>query len=142
MSPRRSASRFALAAASLAVLAACGPKYEKAHVVKEIRATFSAKPELEKQRPLSRTPIRNLFLAGDYCKNFIDVVSLEAATVSGLQAAECVRQYSGLGAPIKIMRPKRYPSPLFWPLKLALAPYAVAAKLWCTVDDIRRRLTA
>jgi protoporphyrinogen oxidase len=95
-----------------------------------------------KWRPTTRTRVENLFLAGDYCKTFIDVVSLEAATVSGLQAAECVRQYCGLGDPIKILRPKRYPSPLFWPLKLALAPYAVAAKLWCTVGDIRRKLMA
>ena len=35
----------------------------KAHVVKEAKATFRAKPGLEAKRPLSRTSIPNLFLA-------------------------------------------------------------------------------
>jgi zeta-carotene desaturase len=85
-------------------------------------------------RPEPRTKIKNLFLAGDFCKTFIDVVCLEGATVSGLQAAECVRQEVGVGAPIDIERPKRFPYPYFWPMKVALAPYAAAAKLWSMVD--------
>src|SRR5262245_24495850 len=44
-------------------------KLEKAHVVKEIRATFSARPGLESKRPLSRTKIPNLFLAGDWTRS-------------------------------------------------------------------------
>jgi zeta-carotene desaturase len=89
-----------------------------------------------KWRPKTRTRIRNLFLAGDFCKNFIDVVCLEGAVVSGLHAADCVRRECGLGAPIVIKRPRKYPYPLFWPLKLALAPYAVGAKLWSSVNDL------
>jgi zeta-carotene desaturase len=88
-------------------------------------------------RPEPRTKIKNLFLAGDFCKTFIDVVCLEGATVSGLQAAECVRREVGVGAPIRIERPKRYPYPYFWPMKLALAPYAAAAKLWSVADGPR-----
>ncbi len=38
-------------------------RLEKSHVVKEIRATFSAKPGLGRHRPESRTAIRNLFLS-------------------------------------------------------------------------------
>jgi flavin-dependent amine oxidoreductase len=93
-----------------------------------------------KWRPETRTKVKNLFLAGDFCKNFIDVVCLEGAMVSGLQAAECVRRECGLGAPIKIARPKRYPYPLFWPLKLALAPYAAGAKLWSVLSDVMKRV--
>ena len=44
-------------------------KLEKAHVVKEVRATFSAKPGLEALRPRSRTEVGNLFLAGDWTKS-------------------------------------------------------------------------
>ena len=87
-------------------------------------------------RPNARTKVRNLFLAGDYIKNPIDVVCLEGAVVSGLQAAELVRRQCGVGVPIEITRPKTYPTPLYWPLKLALAPYAVGAKIWSLVDDI------
>ncbi len=44
-------------------------KLVKAHVVKEVRATYSAVPGLEKQRPLQKTNIPNLFLAGDWTRN-------------------------------------------------------------------------
>jgi Flavin containing amine oxidoreductase len=87
-------------------------------------------------RPQPRTKIKNLFLAGDFCKNVIDVVCLEGAVVSGLQAAELVRRKCGHGAPIRIARPKRYPYPMFWPLKLALTPYAVGAKLWSMANEL------
>jgi zeta-carotene desaturase len=93
-----------------------------------------------KWRPETRTKISNLFLAGDFCKNFIDVVCLEGAVVSGLQAAELVRRKCGHGAPIKIARPRRYLYQTFWPLKLALAPCAVGAKLWSALNDVMRRV--
>jgi len=81
-------------------------------------------------RPETRTKVKNLFLAGDFCKNFIDVVCLEGAAVSGLLAAECVRQQSGVGTPIEIMRPRQHPHAYYWPAKIAFAPYAAWAKLW------------
>jgi zeta-carotene desaturase len=87
-------------------------------------------------RPETRTQVKNLFLAGDYCKNTIDAVCLEGAVVSGLEAADCVRRYCGRGAPIRIERPKKYPYQIFWPLKFALAPYAAGAKLLSVLDDV------
>ena len=91
-------------------------------------------------RPETRTAVSNLFLAGDFCKNPIDVVCLEGAVVSGLQAAECVRRREGRGAPIMIALPKRYPYPTFWPLKVALAPYVAAAKAWAVFKDVVKAL--
>ena len=44
-------------------------KLEKAHVVKEVRATFSAKPGLEAKRPRARTHVANLILAGDWTRS-------------------------------------------------------------------------
>jgi hypothetical protein len=44
-------------------------RVERAHVVKEIRATFSAKPGLESQRPEAKTSDPNLFLAGDWTRS-------------------------------------------------------------------------
>ena len=49
---------------------------------------------------------RNLFLAGDFCQTFIDVVTVEGAVVSGLLAAEALRRKRKIGAPIDIIRPK------------------------------------
>jgi len=74
--------------------AAAEAKLEKAHVVKEIRATFSAKPGLEERRPLSRTAVRNLFLAGDWMRSGWPA-TMEGAVRSGYLAAEAVTQASG-----------------------------------------------
>jgi zeta-carotene desaturase len=64
-------------------------KLEKAHVVKEIRATFSAAPGLESRRPLSRTAIPNLFLAGDWTRSGWPA-TMEGAVRSGYLAAEAI----------------------------------------------------
>ena len=64
-------------------------KLEKSHVVKEIRATFSAAPGLEARRPPSRTTIPNLFLAGDWTRSGWPA-TMEGAVRSGYLAAEAV----------------------------------------------------
>ncbi len=64
-------------------------RLEKSHVVKEIRATFSAAPGLESRRPLSRTAIPNLFLAGDWTRSGWPA-TMEGAVRSGYLAAEAV----------------------------------------------------
>jgi zeta-carotene desaturase len=69
-------------------------RLEKSHVVKEIRATFSAKPGLEAHRPVSRTAIRNLFLAGDWTKSGWPA-TMEGAVRSGYLAAEAVAEAAG-----------------------------------------------
>ena len=69
-------------------------KLEKAHVVKEIRATFSARPGLEQARPLSATKFRNLFLAGDWTRSGWPPI-MESAVRSGYLAAEAVTQAAG-----------------------------------------------
>ena len=58
-------------------------------MVKEIRATFSAKPGLEAHRPVSRTSIANLFLAGDWTRSGWPA-TMEGAVRSGYLAAEAV----------------------------------------------------
>jgi hypothetical protein len=89
-----------------------------------------------KWRPDTHTQIGNLFLAGDYCRNTIDVVCLEGAVVSGLQAAELVRRRCGIGSPIKIVIPNRRPNAAYWPLKIVLAPYAASAKAWSFCNEL------
>jgi squalene-associated FAD-dependent desaturase len=64
-------------------------KLEKAHVVKEIRATFSAAPNLESRRPVSRTAIPNLLLAGDWTRSGWPA-TMEGAVRSGYLAAEAI----------------------------------------------------
>ncbi len=66
----------------------------KAHVVKEIRATFSARAGLEQSRPLSATKFRNLFLAGDWTRSGWPA-TMEGAARSGYLAAEAVSRACG-----------------------------------------------
>jgi squalene-associated FAD-dependent desaturase len=75
---------------------------EKSHVVKEIRATFSARPGLEAHRPVSRTAIPNLFLAGDWTRSGWPA-TMEGAVRSGYLAAEAVS--AAAGAPRKFLLP-------------------------------------
>jgi zeta-carotene desaturase len=87
---------IALAARELAefIPKASEAKIEKAHVVKEIRATFSAKPGLDHKRPSSATKFPNLFLAGDWTRSGWPA-TMEGAVRSGYLAAEAVSQAAG-----------------------------------------------
>lgn len=62
---------------------------ERAHVVKEMRATFSASPGLEELRPGAVTAVDNLFLAGDWTRSGWPA-TMEGAVRSGYLAAEAV----------------------------------------------------
>jgi zeta-carotene desaturase len=67
---------------------------ERSHVVKEVRATFSAAPGLEKLRPRAATAVGNLFLAGDWTRSGWPA-TMEGAVRSGYLAAEQVTEYFG-----------------------------------------------
>jgi zeta-carotene desaturase len=69
-------------------------KLEKGHVVKEVRATFSAKPGLEQARPPSATKFANFFLAGDWTRSGWPA-TMEGAVRSGYLAAEAVATATG-----------------------------------------------
>jgi zeta-carotene desaturase len=71
-----------------------GANLEKAHVVKEVRAVLSARPGLESRRPVSRTNVSNLFLAGDWTRSGWPAI-MEGAVRSGYLAAEAVAEASG-----------------------------------------------
>jgi zeta-carotene desaturase len=61
-------------------------------VIKEKLATFIANPDLEKSRLSQKTPIENLFLAGDWTATGLPA-TLEGAAYSGTLAAESVIDY-------------------------------------------------
>jgi zeta-carotene desaturase len=77
-------------------------KLLRSHVVKEVRATFSAAPGLEDKRPRSTTAVKNLFLAGDWTRSGWPA-TMEGAVRSGYLAAESATQY--FGAPRKFLLP-------------------------------------
>ncbi|HEY6990828.1 MAG TPA: hydroxysqualene dehydroxylase HpnE [Bryobacteraceae bacterium] len=69
-------------------------KLERSHVVKEMRATFSAAPGLEGKRPRTATDFTNLFLAGDWTRSGWPA-TMEGAVRSGYLAAEAVAKSFG-----------------------------------------------
>jgi len=77
-------------------------RLEKAHVVKEVRATFSARPGLEQLRPVARTRYSNLFLAGDWTRSGWPA-TMEGAVRSGYLAAEAIS--NAAGAPARFLLP-------------------------------------
>ena len=69
-------------------------RLEKSHVIKELRATFSAAPGTEPLRPHARTSYPNLFLAGDWTSSGWPA-TMEGAVRSGYLAAEAVTEAAG-----------------------------------------------
>ncbi|HTK81337.1 MAG TPA: hydroxysqualene dehydroxylase HpnE [Bacteroidota bacterium] len=59
-------------------------------VIKEKRATFSATNEIEALRPSTKTPLSNLFLAGDWTDTGLPA-TIEGAVMSGFTAAQEAR---------------------------------------------------
>jgi uncharacterized protein with NAD-binding domain and iron-sulfur cluster len=103
--------------------------HPRTHVQTNLReALFTNEVGSDEWRPHTECGIGNLFMAGDYTHNPIDVVTIEAAVVSGLQAAEAVRRRAHVGGPIDIVLPSSMPEIALLPFKFAGAPYAYAAK--------------
>ena len=61
-------------------------------VLKERRATFSQRPDIEPLRPSSRTSLENLFLAGDWTNTGYPA-TIEGAVMSGRKAAAHVSEF-------------------------------------------------
>ena len=74
--------------------AAAGARLERAHVIKEQRATFSARAGMEQLRPGAITSNRNVFLAGDWTRSGWPA-TMEGAVRSGYLAAEAVAKAAG-----------------------------------------------
>ncbi len=80
-------------------------------------------------RPNAQTQLKNLYVAGDYCRSHIDLVSMEGAMTTGLLAAEALRKDAGIGQPVEILIPRVYPTFLIVVAKWLLLPFAALAKL-------------
>ncbi len=90
-----------------------------------------------KYRPEAHYPeVRNLFFAGDFCRNHIDMATLEAAVTSGINAAAALQQAQPLGEPVELLHSPVIPEVALGALKLALAPAAYMAKAWLTASEV------
>jgi zeta-carotene desaturase len=73
----------------------------KATVIKEVHATFSPSPGVDKWRPSQRSSVKGLALAGDWTSTGWPS-TMEGAVRSGYLAAEAIT--SGFGAPQKFLQ--------------------------------------
>jgi uncharacterized protein with NAD-binding domain and iron-sulfur cluster len=74
----------------------------RSHVIKELRATYSAAPGTEEHRPEPASPIANLFLAGDWTRSGWPA-TMEGAVRSGYRAADAVA--AAAGSPARFLLP-------------------------------------
>ena len=77
-------------------------KLLKSTVIKEAAATFSPEPGSDQWRPSQRTPLPNLFLAGDWTATGWPA-TMEGAVRSGYRAAEAI--LTAAGAPKRQLQP-------------------------------------
>src|SRR5579859_4868217 len=77
-------------------------KVERAQVIKEVRATYSARPGMEAARPYAKTSAPNVFLAGDWTRSGWPA-TMEGAVRSGYLAAEAVT--AAIGRPARFLLP-------------------------------------
>jgi predicted NAD/FAD-dependent oxidoreductase len=89
-------------------------------------------------RPTTTCDISNLFIAGDFCRNVVDVVTIEGAVVSGLNAAQAVCNRHRVAEPITVIEPASYSTPALAALAAANAPLAYAAKAVSIADGAIR----
>jgi squalene-associated FAD-dependent desaturase len=92
------------------LMPACGEaKVTRAVVIRETSATFAPEPGCDRWRPAERTPIRNLFLAGDWTRTGWPA-TMESAVRSGYRAAEAILELEGEA--VRFVRPELTPSRL------------------------------
>jgi squalene-associated FAD-dependent desaturase len=78
-------------------------------VIRENTATFSPEPGCDQWRPQTRTPVRNLLLAGDWTRTGWPA-TMEGAVRSGYRAAEVLLEMEG--RPVSVVKPDLPPTGL------------------------------
>jgi phytoene dehydrogenase-like protein len=94
--------------------------------------------------------VENLYFAGDFCRNRVDMATVEAAVTSGLNAAAALQRNVPSGqrgpagepveVPIEIRVPPMVGDAALCALKLWLMPSAYLAKAWLTATDASAKL--
>jgi squalene-associated FAD-dependent desaturase len=107
--PRQKIIDLCLAEVRQAIPAARNANLIKATVIKEPAATFSPMPGIDRWRPPQRSPVSNLFLAGDWTATGWPA-TMEGAVRSGYLAAEAV--LVDFGAPRSFLQPDLPPDGL------------------------------
>jgi squalene-associated FAD-dependent desaturase len=107
--PRQEIIDLCLREVRQALPAAIPAKLLKATVIKEVAATFSPQPGVDRWRPKQETAVKGMFLAGDWTDTRWPA-TMEGAVRSGYLAAEAVLRRAG--TPKRILQPDLPPDGL------------------------------
>ena len=103
------------------------------------RRLFLNTIDADRYKPKAHYPdLNNVFFAGDFCANDVQMATVEGAIVSGLQAAEALRRVVGKGEEIAIIPQAALSRAELLALKLALLCTAYGAKAWSTINAALR----
>ena len=96
-----------------------------------------------RHRPVARTGIPNLFMAGDYCRTDADLTTMESAVLSGLNAAQAILARDGKTPDVA---PLPLETPPLWLLvlgKYLALPIVAPIGIWKRLQSrLRRRRRA
>ncbi len=107
--PKEEIVAEALAEVRSCVPSASDAKLVKWKVIKERKATFAPMPGADRWRPSQKSPVANLFVAGDWTQTGWPA-TMEGAVRSGYRAAEHLLAEEGIGK--QLLAPDLAPSPL------------------------------
>ena len=88
-------------------------------------------------RPRAMTKIPNLYLAGDYVKNAIDLACMEGAVSAALEAsAEILRDHGETGALPVVQIPPEWPRALLVFARIVMIPFVAVARIVAWLEEI------
>jgi uncharacterized protein with NAD-binding domain and iron-sulfur cluster len=87
-------------------------------------------------RPQAKTKIRNLYLAGDYVKNAIDLACMEGAVSSALEAASHILHDHGETGPLPVVQvPPEWPRALLVFMRILMVPVVAVARVVAWLEE-------
>jgi len=87
-------------------------------------------------RPRPKTKIKNLYLAGDYVKNAIDLACMEGAVSAALEAAAQILGDQGETESLPVLRiPPEWPRALLVFARIALIPVVAVARIIAWLEE-------
>jgi len=88
-------------------------------------------------RPRSKTKIKNLYLAGDYVKNAIDLACMEGAVSAALEAAAQILSDYGEAGPLSVVQvPPEWPRALLVFARILMVPVVAVARIIAWLEEI------
>ncbi len=87
-------------------------------------------------RPRSKTKVKNLYLAGDYVKNAIDLACMEGAVSAALEAAaNILNDHGEAGSLPEVQVPPEWPRALLVFARILMIPFAAVARVIAWLEE-------